>query len=96
MPLTSDEDLYALLAETRTIALIGASDRPDRPSYGVMAYLQSRAEGNPLFLGELLRALEEAGTLHPDEHGWRLGDLTATAVPALLRQVIDGRAANHP
>ena len=40
MPLTSDEDIYALLAETRTIAMVGASDRPDRPSYGVMKYLQ--------------------------------------------------------
>ncbi len=28
MPLTRDEDIYALLAETRTIAMIGASDRP--------------------------------------------------------------------
>src|SRR3954470_12902492 len=42
MPLERDEDIKALLAETRTIAMIGASDRPDRPSYGVMAYLQSR------------------------------------------------------
>jgi predicted CoA-binding protein len=40
MPLTSDADIAALLAETRTIALIGASDRPDRPSYGVMKVLQ--------------------------------------------------------
>ena len=40
MPLTADADIAALLAETRTIALIGASDRPDRPSYGVMKVLQ--------------------------------------------------------
>jgi predicted CoA-binding protein len=40
MPLTSDTDIAELLAETRTIALIGASDRPDRPSYGVMKVLQ--------------------------------------------------------
>ena len=36
MPLTRDEDIYELLASTRTIAMIGASDRPDRPSYGVI------------------------------------------------------------
>ena len=42
MPLTDDKQIYDLLAETRVIALVGASDRPDRPSYGVMAYLQSR------------------------------------------------------
>ena len=41
MPLTSDQDIAQLLSETRTIALIGASDRPDRPSYGVMRTLQS-------------------------------------------------------
>jgi predicted CoA-binding protein len=40
MPLTRDEDIASLLAETRTIALVGASDRPDRPSYGVMRFLQ--------------------------------------------------------
>src|SRR3954470_3020811 len=40
MPLTRDEDIYGLLASTRTIAMIGASDRPDRPSYGVMKFLQ--------------------------------------------------------
>jgi predicted CoA-binding protein len=40
MPLTSDADIAALLGETRTIAMIGASDRPDRPSYGVMRVLQ--------------------------------------------------------
>ena len=41
MPLTADADIAQLLAETRTIALIGASDRPDRPSYNVMRTLQS-------------------------------------------------------
>jgi predicted CoA-binding protein len=40
MPLTADADIAQLLTETRTIALIGASDRPDRPSYAVMRTLQ--------------------------------------------------------
>src|SRR5436305_15192814 len=40
MPLTTDSEIYDLLASTRTIAMIGASDRPDRPSYGVMKFLQ--------------------------------------------------------
>ena len=56
MPLERDEDISALLAETRTIAMVGASDRPDRPSYGVMAYLQSRGYRvlpvNPQITGE--------------------------------------------
>ncbi len=54
-------------------------------------YLQGRAEGNPLFLGELLRALEEAGAI--DEGGSQLGDLVGIGVPSLLRQVIEGRVA---
>ena len=36
MPLTADAEIKALLEATRTVALVGASDRPDRPSYGVM------------------------------------------------------------
>src|SRR4029078_1028777 len=40
MPLTRDEDIARLLTNARTIAIIGASDRPDRPSYGVMKFLQ--------------------------------------------------------
>jgi predicted CoA-binding protein len=42
MPLTRDKDIYDLLANARTIAMVGASDRPDRASYGVMKFLQDR------------------------------------------------------
>ena len=56
MPLTRDEDIKALLEGVRTIAMIGASDRPDRASYGVMAFLQSRGYRvipvNPQITGE--------------------------------------------
>ena len=40
MPITEDTPLADLLAGTRTIALVGISDRPDRPSFGVMKALQ--------------------------------------------------------
>lgn len=40
MPLTRDEDIAELLSSARTIAVVGASDRPNRPSYGVMKFLQ--------------------------------------------------------
>ena len=56
MPLTSDQDIAELLTETRTIALVGASDRPNRPSYGVMRYLQEHGYRvipiNPQITGE--------------------------------------------
>ena len=40
MPLTRAEDIAELLRNARNIAMVGASDRPDRPSYGVMKFLQ--------------------------------------------------------
>jgi hypothetical protein len=40
MPLTRDEDIARLLTNARTIAVVGASDRPTRPSFGVMKFLQ--------------------------------------------------------
>ena len=40
MPLTRDEDIARLLTNARTIAMVGASDRPGRASYGVMRFLQ--------------------------------------------------------
>jgi predicted CoA-binding protein len=56
MPLTADADIAALLESTRTIALVGASDRPSRPSYGVMQTLQMHGYRvfpvNPQITGE--------------------------------------------
>jgi hypothetical protein len=42
MPLTNDSEIRALLQTARTIALVGASDRPDRASHEVMAFLQAQ------------------------------------------------------
>lgn len=56
MPLTTDAEIDALLASVKTIAMIGASDRPERASYGVMKFLQDRdyrvLPVNPLITGE--------------------------------------------
>ena len=56
MPLTRDEDIAELLTNARTIAVVGASDRPDRASYGVMKFLQSHGYRvlpvNPQITGE--------------------------------------------
>ena len=56
MPLTRDEDIAELLAGARTIAMVGASDRPDRASYGVMRFLQGQGYRvipvNPQITGE--------------------------------------------
>jgi transcriptional regulator with XRE-family HTH domain/tetratricopeptide (TPR) repeat protein len=59
----------------------------------LVAYLSARAEGNPFYAGELLRALEEGGSLRRAGSDGALGDLAGARVPPLLRQVIDGRVA---
>lgn len=56
MPLTSDREIADLLGRTRTIAMVGASDRPSRPSYAVMSFLQEHGYRvipvNPQITGE--------------------------------------------
>jgi Predicted CoA-binding protein len=56
VPLTDSRDISSLLQSVRTIALVGASDRPDRPSNGVMKFLQGHGYRvipvNPMITGE--------------------------------------------
>ncbi|HEX8655516.1 MAG TPA: CoA-binding protein [Allosphingosinicella sp.] len=67
MPLTSPDDIRRLLAETRTIALVGASDRPDRPSWGVMRVLLEHGYDvtpvNPQLAGQRIHGREVRGAL---------------------------------
>jgi predicted CoA-binding protein len=55
-PLTTPQDITTLLNETRTIALVGISDRPDRASNHVMKVLQDHGYRvlpvNPQIAGE--------------------------------------------
>ena len=52
----NDEEIAELLTSARIIAMVGASDRPDRPSYRVMATLQQHGYRvipvNPQITGE--------------------------------------------
>ena len=54
--LTTDDELRDLLTNARTIAMVGASDRPNRPSHGVMKILQNHGYRvlpvNPQITGE--------------------------------------------
>ena len=56
MPLRDDAEIADLLMNARTIALVGASDRPGRASYGVMQFLQNSGYRvipvNPTITGE--------------------------------------------
>ena len=54
----SDDEIRKILTETKTIALVGASPRPDRDSHDVMAFLQTRGYRvipvNPVCAGETI------------------------------------------
>lgn len=55
---TSDPEIRRILSETRTIALVGASPKPERDSHEVMAFLQTRGYRvipvNPVCAGETI------------------------------------------
>ncbi len=64
----------------------------DIDSERLLAWLMERAEGNPFFVHELMRTLEEQQVLLPSERGvWQIADLSHIRVPTLIRQVIEGR-----
>lgn len=56
MPHTTDDAILALLTSARTIAMVGASNRPDRASHEVMGALQDHGYRvlpvNPAITGE--------------------------------------------
>jgi predicted CoA-binding protein len=68
-----DAEIARILRETRRIALVGASNKPDRPSHGVMRFLLARGWSvtpvNPGLAGQTLlgqpvvASLDEAGPL---------------------------------
>ena len=54
-------------------------------------YLERTAEGNPLFIQELLRTLEERRIIRIENGTARLGSLDEVPVPELVQQLIDLR-----
>jgi predicted CoA-binding protein len=62
-----DEAIRALLLATRRIAVVGASDRPERPSHGVAAFLVARGYAvtpvNPALAGRALPGGTAVATL---------------------------------
>lgn len=68
MPLTTDAELRALLEGSRTIAMVGASDRADRPSFGVMKVLLDHGYHvipvNPALAGGTIHGQNVVADLH--------------------------------
>lgn len=67
MPLTTDQDIAALLQGTRHIALVGASNRPERAAFGVMQFLIDHdydvTPVNPALAGEQIHGRAVVATL---------------------------------
>ncbi|MDM7255580.1 MAG: CoA-binding protein, partial [Paracoccus sp. (in: a-proteobacteria)] len=66
--MTTDDEITRIARETRVIALVGMSPNPDRPSWGVMRYLQSQGfrviPVNPAHAGEQLLGETVYADLH--------------------------------
>jgi hypothetical protein len=64
----SDDYIRSIFARVKTIALVGASPRPDRPSNRVMAFLQRKGfrviPVNPQAFGQTIHGEKVVGSLH--------------------------------
>jgi predicted CoA-binding protein len=67
MPLTADADIARLLEQVHTIALVGASDRPERAANEVMGVLLAHGYHvipvNPLLAGQTIHGQTVVATL---------------------------------
>ncbi|HUG15970.1 MAG TPA: hypothetical protein VMM78_13245, partial [Thermomicrobiales bacterium] len=79
-----DVDVRALVDERYRL--------PARDAAGLSAYLVQHADGNPLYIREMLRTLEDDGLLRREQGRWTAGALDRGVVPPLIRQLIAGRA----
>lgn len=53
----TDEELKNLLTHSKNIAIIGASDNPERPVYGVSMWLLDKTDYNLFFVNPRLKTL---------------------------------------
>lgn len=62
-----DELIQSILTDSRVIAMIGASPRPDRPSHGVMRYLLGKGHMvypiNPTCVGDEIHGMKVLASL---------------------------------
>jgi DNA-binding CsgD family transcriptional regulator len=84
-------DLRSLSKDDTRELVAGRYALPVDDEERLNSYLVRYAEGNPLFITELLRTLEEQGILVSAESVWALGDLANVPVPPLVRQAIESR-----
>jgi tetratricopeptide (TPR) repeat protein len=74
------------------VAALLAGRAGTRPPAALVSLLYSETEGNPFFLEEVFRHLNEAGRLLDDQGNWRTGvQVGETEVPRGVRMVIERR-----
>ncbi len=94
-----DALLRSILTETKVIALVGASPKPDRPSHGVMRFLQRHGYRvipvNPGLAGQTLNgervyaSLKEIPRPRPDASTWSISSAIPKPQRPLALEAID-------
>ncbi len=88
-----DDSLLRILQATRTIAMVGASASPERPSHGVMQYLQRAGYRvipvNPTVKGETILGEPVVASLVEIDEGFEMVDVfrRSDALPGLVNEV---------
>jgi predicted CoA-binding protein len=91
----SDDLLRRILTSVRTIAVVGASDKPDRPAHGVMKFLQGKGfrciPVNPRLAGQKLLGETVYAALTDIPEGIDMVDLfmNSARVEPIVDQAID-------
>lgn len=94
--MSMNTDIARIARDTRTIAVVGLSPKPDRPSWGVARYLQSRGHRiipvNPGHAGERILGETVYATLSdiPADAGVQMIDIfrRSDAVPAIVDEAL--------
>ncbi len=90
----ADDRLRAILTETKTIAMVGASDNPDRPSHRVLVYLLGRGYRvfpvNPKLAGWSLAGVPAYARLADVPESIDMVDVfrPGTALPGLVEEIL--------
>lgn len=94
MLIETDQALAALFRRVKTIALIGASHKPERPSYQVLDFLLREGYDvipvNPGLAGQMLQGQRVVAALSDIEHTIDMVDVfrDGSALPGVLSEIL--------